>query len=470
MKHIDLDSNTITALSTPPGKGGIGVIRISGSQTLLILSEIIEKWRGHPRLLSRIQPGHLYHSYILSNEKRIDECMVVYFKTPNSYTGEDSAEISFHSNPFLTEEILDIIRETNSHEIRLALPGEFTYRAYKNGKLDLIQAESVNELINANSRFFARMKFGSLEGKLSRVMMELKEDLIQLGIAVETGIEFEEDQFLEGITITEKINNTMKRIDSILSASRFNEQLNRGLNVVIVGKVNVGKSSLFNLLLMEERSITSSIPGTTRDFIREKIYLDGFPVEITDVAGINRETKDDIEVQGIQRSLDKVKNADAIIFMVDASRPFDKTDKEIFYLIKKKKKIIVANKLDILAPDSWENLNAFFEREKEDVSGISVKDQINIEGVTQFLKQIISELKKASLDSEFTANKRQRQLLEELKQILRLIKKMVEAQSSQIEIIGEEIRSAISIIGQLMGEITPEEILNRIFSEFCIGK
>ncbi len=470
MKHIDLDSNTITALSTPPGKGGVGVIRISGSQALLILSKIIEKWRGHPRIISRIQPGHMYHSYILSSDKRIDECMVVYFKAPNSYTGEDSAEISFHSNPFLAEEILDIIRDIDPETIRLALPGEFTYRAYKNGKLDLIQAESVNELINANSRFFARMKFGSLEGKLSRIMMQLKEDLIQLGIAVETGIEFEEDQFLEGITITEKLDDTMKRIDSILSASRFNEQLNRGLNVVIVGKVNVGKSSLFNLLLMEERSITSSIPGTTRDFIREKIYLDGFPIEITDVAGINRETKDDIEAQGIQRSLDKVKNADAVIFMVDASRHFDKTDKEIFYLIKKKKKIIVANKLDILAPDSWENLNAFFEREKEEVFGISVKDQINIEGVTQFLKQIILELKEASRDSEFTANKRQRQLLEELKQILRLIKKMVEAQSSHIEIIGEEIRSAISIIGQLMGEITPEEILNRIFSEFCIGK
>jgi tRNA modification GTPase len=242
--------------------------------------------------------------------------------------------------------------------------------------------------------------------------------------------------------------------------------LNKGLNVVIVGKVNVGKSSLFNTLLMEERSIISSIPGTTRDFIREKIYIDGFPVEITDAAGINRESRDDIEAEGMRRSLERVKNCDAAIFMLDMSRPLEKTDKEIYRLVKEKKKIIAANKQDIMDQQVWEAINTYFK--DEEVVGISVKEHVNIEAVIGFLRKIVTNIKEKETD--FTINQRQKLALEELRAVLCRVKEMVAVHSGHAEIIAEEIRHAIEIIGQLMGEITPDDILNKIFSEFCIGK
>jgi tRNA modification GTPase len=454
------DNDTIAALSTPWGRGGIAVIRISGNETQPILKKIIEKC---PTTLT---PGKTYHSFVIDGKKRIDECVMVFFKAPHSYTGEDTAEISVHSNPFLVEEILNLIYKAARKGTRSALPGEFTYRAFKNGKMDLLQAESVNELINANSRYFAHMKFGTLEGKLSRLMEELKGELINLGVRIETKIEFEEDQFFDEISITDQLNAPLKRLESLLTNARFNELLNKGLNVVIVGKVNVGKSSLFNTLLMEDRSIISHIPGTTRDFIREKIYIDGFPIEITDAAGINRETRDDIEAQGIQRSLEKVKHSHAVIFMLDASSPLDHNDKEIYDLIKQKNKLVVVNKMDIKEQTVLDAIAAYFK--DETLAHISVKEHTNIEAITGFFKEMINDIK--GKETDFTINQRQKLALEELQTILTRLKEMSVTHSSQVEIIAEEIRRAVEIIGQLMGEITPYDILNKIFSQFCVGK
>lgn len=454
------DKDTIAALATPWGRGGIAVIRISGEETQPILKKIIEKCP------TPLTPGKTCHSFVTDGKKRIDECVMVFFKAPHSYTSEDTAEISVHSNPFLVEEVLDLIDKVGKKETRGALPGEFTYRAFKNGKMDLLQAESVNELINANSRYFAHMKFGTLEGKLSRLMEELKEELINLGVRIETKIEFEEDQFFDEISIADQLNPPLKRLETLLSNSRFNELLNKGLNVVIVGKVNVGKSSLFNTLLMEDRSIISHIPGTTRDFIREKIYIDGFPIEITDAAGINRETRDDIEAQGIQRSLEKVKHCDAVIFILDASSPLDRGDKEIYDLIKQKNKLVVVNKLDIKDQTVIDAITAYFKN--EEIVHISVKKHTNIETITGFFKGIINDIK--GKETDFTVNQRQKLALEELQAILTRVKEMTATHSNHVEIIAEEIRQAVEIIGQLMGEVTPDDILNKIFSEFCVGK
>jgi tRNA modification GTPase len=454
------DTDTIAALSTPWGRGGIAVIRVSGEKTQPILKKIIEKCP------TPLTPGKTYHSFVIDGKKRIDECVMFFLKAPHSYTGEDTAEISVHSNPFLVEEILNLIYKTGKKGTRSALPGEFTYRAFKNGKMDLLQAESVNELISANSRYFAHMKFAALEGKLSRMMEELKEELINLGVRIETKIEFEEDQFFDEISIADQLNAPLKRLESLLTNARFNELLNKGLNVVIVGKVNVGKSSLFNTLLMEDRSIISHIPGTTRDFIREKIYIDGFPIEITDAAGINRETRDDIEAQGIQRSLEKVKHCDAVIFMLDASSPLDHNDKEIYDLIKQKKKLVVVNKLDIKEQTVLDTISAYFEDEA--ITQISVKEHTNIETISSFFKGIIDDIK--GKETDFTINQRQKLALEELKAILTRVKKMSVIHSSHVEIMAEEIRQAVDIIGQLMGAITPDDILNKIFSQFCVGK
>ena len=452
-----MDHDTIAALSTPEGRGGIAVIRISGKNTYRIINIIVEK------LPANVESHKAYHSFIIKKKKRIEECIVVFFKAPGSYTGEDVAEISLHSNPFIIEEVLDLIFQ---HDARIALPGEFTYRAFRNSKLDLIQAESVNELINANSRYYALMKFGSLEGKLSDLVKKIRKNLVNLGIRIETKIEFEEEQFLKEIGIDEGLDETVEMLKRILLNSRFNDILNRGLNVVIVGKINVGKSSLFNALLMEDRAITSSIPGTTRDFIKEKMYFGGFPVELMDVAGINKKSRDDIEVQGIKRSFEKVKNSDAVVFMLDASVELNESDFEIYDLIKDKKKVVVANKIDIARKDILARIKSDFKNEK--VIEISVKESKNLGKVSQFIENIVREMKKGN--DPFGINQRQKNLLENLKDRLEKVSSMINEKSKNAELIAEEIRGAINIIGELTGEITSEKILQQIFSEFCVGK
>jgi tRNA modification GTPase len=455
-----LDSDTIAALASPLGRGGVAVIRISGEKTLAVLRRVFDKLPAKPI------PRHAYHGFVSDGGKHIDEGLAVFFNAPHSYTGEDVAEISIHSNPFLVEEVLNLIFAVEPQCIRAALPGEFTFRAFKNGKMDLIQAEAVNELINANSRYYVHMKFGSLEGRLSKLMARLREDLIDLGVLIETKIEFEEDQFFDEIHIAGRLDQPLKRLDALLANARFNDLLNKGINVAIVGKANVGKSSLFNALLMEERSIISPTPGTTRDFIREKIYIDGFPIQLTDVAGINRETSDDIEAQGMRRSLEILESCDAAIFVLDASRPLEKTDRDIYDRVKNKKKLIIANKRDIMAPAVWAFIESYFKG--EEVVRVSVKEHENIDAVTGFLKAMLTGIK--DKEAEFTVNRRQKQALEELRQVLCRVREMMEHLAGHAEIAAEEIRRALDIIGRLTGEITPEDILDKIFSEFCVGK
>jgi len=459
-----MDDETIAALSTPFGKGGIAVLRVSGANVLSILAVIIEK------LPKQIVPQKAYHGFVVKNGQRVDECVFVFFKKPHSYSGEDLAEISIHSNPFIIEEVLNFIFKSGA---RQAMPGEFTYRAFKNGKMDLIQAESINELINANSKYFAFLKFDSVEGKLSNLIKGVRNNLLDLGIKVETVIEFQEDQFLEPIYMTKEIDETIKMLEQILSHSGLNEVLNKGLNIVIIGKVNVGKSSLFNTLLMEERAIISHTPGTTRDFIKEKLYVDGFPFEIIDIAGINTKTVSAIESEGIKRGYQRVEDSDAVIFMLDASVPLDELDFEIYNRIIKRKKILVANKMDIVNPEVLQQIKSSFN--DENIYEISAKEGINVDGIFDFFKT----LRKMNVNKNihFSLNQRQKNLLDTLVDILKKIKEICRTATTggsvyvqNTEIIAEEIRMGIDIIAQLTGEISTQEIINGIFSKFCIGK
>ncbi len=452
-----MDVGTIAALSTPAGRGGIAVIRISGDQTQEILKKIIE---GVPE---NIRDRNAYHSFILNSGIRIEECIYTLFRSPDSYTGEDVVEISIHSNPFLAEAVLKQIFDEGARE---ALPGEFTFRAFKNGKIDLIQAESVNELINANSKYYAEMKFGNLEGKLSEFLGELKKQLITLAVKVESIIEFQEDQSLEYIEFSTELESSMQRIDKIISSYRFNDVLDKGLKVVIVGKTNVGKSSLFNALLLEDRSITSPIPGTTRDFIREKIFIKGYPVELTDVAGINSGSQDDIEKLGIKRSKDIVENADAVIFLLDGADGIDDNDRIIYKLIKDKKKIVLINKCDIMKKKPA--ISEAKEFDDNVLVELSVLKNIGIDKIYDFISSVISDI--GENRGDICVNQRQRNILEEIYGNIKKAKRMMMPGNSDIELIAEEIRSSINGIGKLLGEVTNDEILGKIFSDFCIGK
>ncbi len=452
-----MDRGTIAALSTPSGRGGIAVIRISGDLAQGILREIIEK------VPEKIVKRKAVHSFIIDSGKRIEECVYTYFALPDSYTGEDVIEISIHSNPFLTETILNLIFSKGA---RNALPGEFTFRAFKNKKIDLIQAESINELINANSKYFAEMKFGNLEGKLSLFLKGLKELLISLAVKIETTIEFQEENSIKEIDFIPELEAAKKKIDKIISGYRFNEVLDQGLKLVIVGKTNTGKSSLFNLLLLEDRSITSPIPGTTRDFIRERIFLKGFPVELFDVAGINSESADDIEKLGISRSIELVANSDAVIFLLDGSSDFDENDRSIYRLIKDKKRAVFINKSDKLKSGIQAEIkNAF---SSEQISTLSVLKNTGIENVYDFIYSVIDDI--GENKTEISVNLRQKDLLAGISNSLNNANKMMKTNRTDIELIAEEIRLSIKKIGKLLGEVKDEDIINKIFSNFCIGK
>jgi tRNA modification GTPase len=452
-----MDDETIVALATPPGKAGIAVIRLSGSKSQAIVRALFvappAEWQARKS----------YHGFIQSQGRRIDECLVTLFKAPRTYSGEDMAEISLHSNLSIIEEVIGL---TCRHGARPALPGEFTYRAFCNGKMDLLQAEAVNDLIQANSLVYALMEFGNLEGRLSKLVNSIRARLLQIAIAVETEIEFAEDQRLETDAVDSGLPAAISDLEKILSQSRFNHILDQGMQLVIAGKVNVGKSSLFNALLMKERSIVSPLPGTTRDYIQEKLYLDGLPFQITDMAGIRNGAGDDIENQGMRRSLDKIAQADAVIFVVDASQPLEASDHEIYRLIREKKRILLANKKDQALEQAVENIRVAFPDETACLA--SVKNQENLQPIIDFLKSLWQEI--GAPAAAAVVNLRQKILLGKLLQNLRQIQQMQARPQINAEVIAEEIRQGLQLIGELTGAISSAEILQGIFAKFCIGK
>jgi len=450
-----MDEETIVALATPPGQAGIAVIRFSGSLSRAILSRIIRP------LPKQWQPRRSFHGYIQDGSRRLDECLAVFFPAPRSYSGEDMAEISLHSNLFIVEETLALACR---HGARPALPGEFTYRAFRNGKLDLLQAEAVNDLIRANSRAGSLMEFGNLEGRLSRTVGAVRDALLQAAAEVESAIEFAEDQHLVVNDEGSALAAAAADLERILAASRFSDVLTQGLKVVIAGRVNVGKSSLFNALLLQERSIVSALPGTTRDFIEETLRLDGFAFRVSDVAGLRPAAGDDIENQGMQRSLDKIADADAVLFMVDASQPLAESDLEIARRLGAKKRLLLANKSDLADEGVVSSIRAAFPGET--VHLVSARSGDNLGAVSTFLKGLLRDIPDAA--GVVAVNLRQKGLLQELYDGIGRIRRLPAPAPG--ELVAEEIRHCLGVIGELTGAIAPDDILRGVFARFCIGK
>jgi tRNA modification GTPase len=451
-----MDDETIVALATPPGKAGIAVIRLSGSKSQDIARSLFEPapsaWQGRKS----------YHGFIHSQGRRLDECLLTVFKAPRTYSGEDMAEISLHSNLAVIEAVIGLACRLGA---RPALPGEFTYRAFRNGKMDLLQAEAVNDLIRANSRAYALMEFNNLEGRLSKMVGAIRARLLEMAVAIETEIEFGEDQRLETADAGPGLKAAIDDLERVISQTRFNEVLDQGMQIVIAGRVNVGKSSLFNALLMKERSIISPVPGTTRDYIQEKLYLDGLPFQITDMAGIRRGSGDDIEAQGMRRSLDQIAQADAVIFIVDASQPLQDGDHEIYRLVREKKKILLANKMDLTTAAAAAPIRRAFRGET--VHLVSARNGENLDPIVDFLKKLWSGTEEAAGGA--VVNLRQKTILEKLLQNLLTIERE-RARPAQTEIVSEEIRRGLQLIGELTGAVGSAEVIEGIFARFCIGK
>ena len=446
--------DTIIALATPPGVGAISVIRLSGPHSILAADSV---FTGKVRL-TEVQSHTIHYGYILDDSEIVDDVLVSVFRAPNSYTGEDCIEISSHGSPFISQKIISQI--INCSDVRPAEPGEFTKRAFLNGKMDLTQAEAVADLINSRTSISLRGFRNQLDGLLSSKVTFLRKGLIDISSFIELELDFAEEdiEFVKRAQLIRKIEEILLEIENLLSSYSFGKVIRDGINVAIVGEPNVGKSSLLNCLLKESRAIVSEIPGTTRDTIREEISIDGFLFRLYDTAGL-RASDDLIEKEGIERSREAVRKSDLVLFVGDVNVGFSSMiEKDLTEFNSSVKIIKVLNKIDLGAQGEY--FEAF---RISAVSGLGIIEFLN--GLKKLALQDSSYTEKSAV----VTNVRHYDCLKRAKEHLLNANNTVTSKLSG-EFLASDLRAAETALAEIIGEVTPEEILNNIFSKFCIGK
>lgn len=448
MNIID-EFDTIAAISTPLGMGGVGVIRVSGNRAFEILTKIFEGKTP----VDKFKPSRFYHGHIIDDKNILDEVIILPFFAPNSYTGENVFEVQCHGGVNVVNSILSLILKSGA---RLAEKGEFTKRAFLNKKLDLSQAEAVADLIHAKTKDFVIPSSRNLKGALSLKIKEIRNEIFEVLSRIVAGIDFPDDvaepEYKYLIT---EFKKSIKNIDQILAGASTSNIMRQGISVAIAGKPNVGKSSLFNTLLNHERAIVTEIAGTTRDVIKETLDL-GIPVTLIDTAGIRNDNGiDKVEQIGIEYSKNSLDEADCVLFVYDASQGILEEDKEILDLINPAKLIKCANKTDIT------NI------ENSDVIKISAKTGKGIEELKQILKTKVCDINPDEMD--YVTNLRQQGCLTRAKEALEQALEAAEINQLQ-DLISIDVKSALLALDELSGEIITDDILNNIFDNFCIGK
>jgi tRNA modification GTPase len=444
--------DTIAAIATPIGTGGIGVIRISGEKSFEIISKLFSP---------EITAGKIHHGWIRNeNGQKIDEVIVLPFKSPNSYTGEDIIEIQCHGGINVLRNILDLILANGA---RLAERGEFTKRAFLNHKLDLSQAEAVCDLIHAKTQKFAIQSAKNLSGVLAQKIKEIKKDIFEILSKIIAGIDFPQDvKEPEYEYLQEELKKIIKKIDEILSCAKSSNVLRQGIKIAILGKPNVGKSSLFNELLSLNRAIVTDIAGTTRDVLTESLDFEGIPVTLMDTAGIREYSQvGKVEEIGMEFSKQSAQEADLILFLFDASTGMNEDDEVILDLIKDKNHIILANKTDLIPLKNSVCCLPFT------VYSISAVTKQGFEELKQKIKQFVGE--KNIEDTEFITNNRQQDCLEKSHESLNQALLATQIKEHQ-DLISIDVKSALLYLDEITGEIITDDILNNIFDHFCIGK
>lgn len=454
---------TIAAISTAVGEAGIGIVRISGKKSLEIGNKI---FKG--KVVEELNESHnrkLNYGHIVDNEKIIDEVLMVFMKGPSTYTKEDMVEIYCHGGIISVKNVLQLILNSGA---RLAEPGEFTKRAFLNGRLDLSQAEAVMDMIKAKTDKSFEASLDQLEGSLSKKIKEIRNILLEMVAHVEVSIDFP-DQDVEEITYDElrsSANKIKQEIEKLLATSDRGKILREGLNTVILGKPNVGKSSLLNAILRENRAIVTDIPGTTRDIIEEYVNIDGIPLRIIDTAGI-RDTDDIVEQIGVDRAKETVLDADLIIAVFDASRELSDEDYQIIDLIKDKKTIIILNKTDLPSKYNENDFKSILNNKEVIVA--SITSGIGLENLEKSIKNMFygGEIEIDS-DTLVTNIRHKNQLIKSLDNINNAIDDI--NMSVPIDCIEVDLRDCWENLGEISGDTIGEDILDKIFSEFCIGK
>ena len=446
--NILQEFETIAAISTPLGTGGVGVIRISGEKSFEIALKITDR--------KTLPAGKICHGWILDDSVKIDEVVILPYKNPNSYTGEDVIEIQCHGGVNVVRNILDVVLKNGA---RIAERGEFTKRAFLNKKLDLSQAEAVDDLIHAKTSNFAIQSAKNLSGVLASKIIEIKGEIFETTSRIVAGIDFPEDVAEpEYSYLIERFTASLNEIDKILASAKSSDILRQGIKVAIVGRPNVGKSSLFNALLNLDRAIVTDIAGTTRDIIKENLDL-GVAVTLIDTAGIREdENIDKVEEIGIEYSKQSAQEADLILFLYDANTGLTDEDNEIYEIIKDKTHIVVANKIDLV-----EN----FTEEIPNTARLSTYSKDGLDELKEKMRIFVCQI--SPEDTEYITNKRQQECLKRSREALQRALTAAQAEELQ-DMIYIDLKSALLALDEITGEVITDDILNNIFDHFCIGK
>ena len=455
-------NDTIAAISTAIGEAGIAIVRLSGEDSINIIDKIFvaaSKIKMKDAENRKFMYGHIYDA-----DKKIDEVLVVKMKGPHSYTAEDIVEIHCHGGVVSVKRILNLILSKGA---RLAEKGEFTKRGFLNGRIDLTQAEAVIDLIKAKTDISFDLGLNQLGGALSEVLNKLKDELVSMQALIVANIDFPDEDIEDAAynDLLDRSNKILDKMDKLLENSKNSRLLRDGINTVILGKPNVGKSSLLNGLLKYDRAIVTDIAGTTRDVIEDYINLDGVLLKISDTAGI-RETEDEVEKIGVNIAREKLKDADLVIAIFDLSRDFDQDDKEILKLIENKKHIIILNKDDLEQKISDDEIEKYF---KDDYLRLSVMENESVMKVEKLIIDLFFDGELQISSDTVLSNLRHINALREAKKELLEVNESLNKRVF-LDLIEVDLENVIAHISEITGTITTEDILDRVFSDFCIGK
>ena len=467
ISRSEFGDDTIAAIATPIGTGAIGVVRISGDEAVAAAERVFRSRSG--ALVSQFSSHTVHLGFVVdpSSEQIIDECLLTLFRAPSSYTGEDVVEISCHGGASIVAKVLEAVLSAG---VRMAEPGEFTKRAFLNGRLDLAQAEAVNDIIRAHTDEARRLALRQLFGALSREVREISDKLMSILSRVSASVDFPEDvpepDYLE---LSEEIANAVSELDRLIATSRRGCVYREGITLAIVGRPNVGKSSLLNALLRRDRAIVTDIPGTTRDTIEEVINIRGVPVIAIDTAGI-RKSPDEIERIGIKLTEQTIESAEIVLVVVDASDVFSDEDFDIIRRVGSRA-VVVLNKMDIVSDDSVELAarEACARLGVDEPAAVSAKTGFGIDGLEDKIASTALGTDLGFSEGAVVASTRHRNALVRARECLSEAVNTLKS-NLPIDLISGDVQAAIGALGEITGETAASDLIDRIFSEFCIGK
>ena len=455
--------DTIAAVATAMTASGIGIIRISGPESRSITGKIYRS-KGGKKKIEEVASHTINYGFIWDKEELIDEVLVMVMDGPRSYTGEDTVEIDCHGGVLAMKRVLETVIKYGA---RPAEPGEFTKRAFLNGRIDLSQAEAVIDVINAQNEYALKSSVSQLRGNIQRIIREIREQIIYQIAYIESALDDPEHISIDGYgdTLRGETELIKGKIDRLLDTVREGKLMKEGIKTVIVGKPNAGKSSLLNTLVGEERAIVTDIAGTTRDILEETIVLHGISLRMMDTAGI-RSTEDVVEKIGVGKAIENAKDADLILYVVDASIPLDENDREIIALLRDKKAVVILNKTDLKQVVLEEDLKALVEHP---IVSISAKEEEGIDRLEQQIKELFFAGKLTFNDEIYITNMRHKTALEEAKKSILLVENSIDMGLPE-DFYSIDLMNAYEALGSIIGEAVGEDLVNEIFSKFCTGK